>query len=160
MVRQVKVLLAIVVLFCAIGTTAHAASYTTYDGAPSSTYIQYFKDIVSDISLNDNYVAFRSGQNEYILVIGDLEYDGTRFSLKGEGNLYRITNDNSYNGVSDFQVNRISDFTLTTNNRIVYSDCGQYPRLIDRGATYETYTAVILVAFILGISIYKFFFSR
>lgn len=160
MVRKVKIMLAIVALVCAIGTTAHAASYTTYDGTPSNTYIQYFKDIVADIPLSSNYVAFRAGQNEYIMCIGDLEHDGERIFLNGSGTLYRIAIDNSYNGTYTYTVTGTDNFSVTHNERLLYSDCGQFPRLIDRGATYETYTAIILCAFVLGISIYKFFFSR
>lgn len=160
MVRKVRIMLAIVALVCAIGTTAHAASYTPYDGNPSNTYIQYFKDIVAGISLKDNYVAFRAGQNEYIMCVGDLEHDGERIVLQGTGVLYRIATDGNYNANYTYEVQDTTDFSLNINNRIIYTDVGGYPQLMDRGAIYETYAVILIAIALLGVSIYKFFFSR
>lgn len=160
MVRKVRIMLAIVVLVCAIGTTAHAASYIPYDGNPSNTYIQYFKDIVAGISLKDNYVAFRSAQNEYILCVGELSYADGIITLNGNGIQYTIGTEGNYNSVYEYEVADVSHFSLTTNNRIIYSDVGNFPQLIDRGAQYETYAVILIVVALLGVSIYKFFFSR
>ena len=72
MVRKVTTLICVLVLIFAIGMKAQSTSVTPYEGNMSSTYITYFRDIVSGIGFNDNYVAYRSGQNEYKMVVGEL----------------------------------------------------------------------------------------
>lgn len=151
MVRQIKMMCAIVVLLCAFGTTAHAATYTVYEGNPSSTYITYFRDILSGIGFNENYVAFRSGQYEYTMVVGDLSYDGTSFNLDSSGTVYKFTTDNSYNSYYSYSVTDLSVFNLNPDDKIVYSDLGQFPQLLERGDKFEMLTAVLVCIALLSV---------
>lgn len=152
-------------LFCvllvgAVSTQAHAESYTAYDGNLSSTYTGYMRDILPGIGVNDHYVYFRSDQYDYIMVVGDLVYDGGVFSLADVGTLYRISNDNSYNGSYSYSVEEIDSFSLSPGDRIVYSDLGQFPQLIERGSKYEIFTALLIATGLLGVIINRIFFTR
>lgn len=160
MVRKVRIAIAIVALLCAFGTVAHGASYTVYDGNPSSTYIQYFKDIVSGIPLTDDYLCYRSGQNEYTMIVGDLTYDGAQFTLTDMGTVYSITSDNSYNGYMSYNVDTIDSVSVIPFDKIVYSNLGNYPQLVDRGANYEIITALLVGIALLSAVIGRLFRPR
>lgn len=144
-------------LICAVGTSAKAVTYEVYDGNPSNTYIQYFKDIVSGIGFNDNYVAFRSGQNDYVMVVGDLEYNNGKFTLADVGTVYTIASSGNYNSTYSYTVTEIDSLTLNPSNKLIYSDLGNYPQLVERGAKYEILTAVLLVTALLGLVIGRIF---
>lgn len=160
MVRKVIAMLAILSLCFAFGVTAQAASYTPYEGTISSTYITYFKDIVSGIGFNENYVAFRSGQYDYVLVVGDLEYSGTTFTLNDTGTIYTFTTSGNYNSYTSYDVQEISDFSMSPSDKIIYSDLGQFPQLLERGAKYEMLSAVLLCIALLGFVVGRFFVVR
>ena len=57
-----KIILCVVVAFVVIGancTITHATTHTIYsEGNMNTTYITYFKDILSGSKFSDNYVAF------------------------------------------------------------------------------------------------------
>lgn len=150
-------LLAAFALICAFGTSAHAASYEPYEGNPSNTYIQYFKDIISGIRFNENYVAFRSAQNEYILVVGDLEYNDGIFVLNETGRIYTMSSENSYNSYYKYERSSIDTFELNPRDKIVYSDLGEFPQLVERGAKYEMLNTLLLVIALLGIVLSRIF---
>lgn len=160
MVRKVKILLAIVVLCCALGTTAHAASFTPYEGTPSNTYIQYFRDIVSGIGFNEHYVALRSGQYEYVLAVGDIQYGNDIFTSADVVGLYTITLSSGYNSSTTYSFNEVDSLYVSTNDQIVYSDLGHYPQLVERGAKYEMFTAVLVCTALLSIVVGRFFRKR
>lgn len=153
MVRKVSIMVAILLLCFGFAVTAQAATYSPYEGNPSNTYITYFRDIVSGIGFNDNYVAFRSGQNEYIMVVGDLDYNNGQIVLNSEGSLYTMATDGNYNGYYRYSVDSITDFTLNTEDKIIYSDVGQFPQLVERGAKYEILTTLLLSIALLGLVI-------
>ena len=161
MVRKVIVIISCLVLIFAFGVTAQAATHNVYtDGNISSTYVTYFKDILSGVSFKDNYVAFRSGQYSYTMVVGDLEYDenSKTFTLSSPGREYSFTTNNSgYNSYYSYDSVTIDSFELRVDNNIIYSDLGYFPQLIERGAKYEMLSAVLIVVALLGVVIGRIF---
>lgn len=160
MVRKITALLFCAVILFAIGEGSRANAYSVYDGNMSNTYVTYFKDIVSGIGFNDHYVAFRSGQYEYTMVCGDLTYDGNQFILNSPGQVYTFTTDSSYGSYYRYNVSSIENFSLVTNDSIIYSDIGQYPQLVSRGEKYEMLSAVLMCTFMLGFVVFNLLRSR
>lgn len=154
MVRQVKAVLcvlAILLLLCANGTVAQAASYSVYDGNPSNTYIQYYKDILAGLPITENYVVFRAGQNDYKMVVGDIVQNNGLFTSDKECTVYTFSQtETGYNGYYTYDVSTIDSFVLDSENKIVYSDVGGYPELEERGAKYEILTTILIVAICVG----------
>lgn len=149
MVRQVRrvaaFLLALLITAGATCAAVSAATYDTYDGNISSTQLTYFRDILANLKLSDNYVCFRDDQNVYVMVVGDLEYTNGVFSLNDDGRLYKLDNSGSnYNSYYTYSYTTINDFTLETGNKIVYSDIGNYPQLEERGQKYEILQTILI----------------
>lgn len=163
MVRKiVTTFVCVLALITAICGSVQAATHTVYEnGNLSTTYVTYFKDIVSGIGFNDNYVAFRSGQYSYTLIVGDLEFNNNTFTLNGAGKSYEYsTTSSNYNSQYYYYVDDISNFSLEVDNQIIYSDLGYYPQLVERGAKYEIITAVLLCIMCLSVVINRIFFKR
>lgn len=149
MVRQVKkicvFMLVLLITAGAICTAVSAATYTTYDGNISSTQLTYFRDILPGIKLTDNYVCFRAEQNVYHMVVGDLEYSNGVFTLNDSGRIYTVDNNGSnYSSYYTYSNATINDFKLNVENKIVYSDIGNYPQLEERGQKYESLSLILL----------------
>lgn len=149
MARKVITLCALFgVLLGVLCTPLHAATHSVYsEGNISTTYVQYFKDILSDCKITDNYVAFREGQYSYTMVVGDLEYSSGTITLQDSGKIYTFTQSGNYNSSYRYKSEPITNFSVTPGENIIYSDVGDYPELIERSARIET---LILIA----ISIY------
>lgn len=163
MVRKIVNMCVIcVVLVSAFCTTAHAATHSIYDeGTLSTTYVTYFKDIVSGIGFNENYVAFRSGQYSYTMVVGDLEYNNGVISLTGSGKEYVFsTGSTGYNSQYRYNVNTINNFSVSVGDYIIYSDVGEFPQLVERGAKYEIFTALLLCIVLCAVVFGRFFRRR
>lgn len=164
MVRKVSAFVCSLVLICGLTTSAQASTHTVYDnGTISSTYITYFKDILSGINFTDNYVAFRSAQNEYTLIVGDLIFENGNFTIEEEGKLtsYRFYADSSnYSSNYRYEVKDIYIFDLSVGDNIIYSDLGQYPQLIERGAKYEQIQTLLIIITMLCIVINRIFYNR
>lgn len=160
MVRKIISISFICILLCsAFCTIANAETHTVYDeGNINTTYLTYFKDIISGIGFNDNYVAFRSGQYTYTMVVGELQYNNGVISLVNEGKEYVFSQSGNYNSTHRYYVNEINNFSLNTGNYIIYSDIGDYPELVERGAKYEIFTAVLLCTALVSIVINRIFF--
>lgn len=140
---------------------ASATAYEPYNGSMSTTYITYFRDILAGRSIQDNYVAFRSGQYEYIMVTGKLSFDGTTFTLSDTGTMFTFSaSDTGYNSVYVYHTSEVTEFTLTPNDMMVYSDLGAYPQLEERTQRYEILTAVMLGIIMLCAVIGRFFCWR
>lgn len=166
MVRQVKkicvCIVALLVLITALCGTVQAATHTVYEnGSFSTTYVTYFKDILSGTELKNNYVAFRSGQYSYSLVVGELEYNNGVISLVGEGKEYKFYQESSnYNSQYYYNVSNLNNFSLNVGKSIIYSDVGDFPELIERGAKYEVISAILLGIALCSIVINRIFFKR
>ena len=141
MVRKglITVLMAVCLIF-PLGIQATAAE--PYEGTISTTYITIFRDIAAKISPFDDYVFYRSNQNDYTLVCGDLRLDADRITAEAV-TIYTINADNSYNSTYRYTVSNGGSFSLDVGENLVYSNLGNYPDLIERNS-YET-TAILVV---------------
>lgn len=160
MVRQVSILLVALALLVATCNGAQAATYDVYDGNPSNTYIQYFKDTLSKIPLGDHYVAFRSDQNEYTMVVGDISYANGVFTSESTCHVYTMQSANNYNGYYSYTQGDIGDFYLNPGDHILYSDLGHYPDLEERGQRYEILTTILIVIICVGYVVRNVFYHR
>ena len=115
---------------------------STYPGTFSSTYLDYFSGIAEKLSPSVHYVAYRSGQYEYVMAWGnELSYDGSRF--RGDAlNICRIYRENgNYN--YDYLVEWFIDsVNMTPGGNFVYSDLGNYAALT-KGGTGIEFTALL-----------------
>lgn len=135
MARKISLLIALLCVCLSLTSTAFA--YTSYDsGNISTTYVQYFRDTVNSLPTDFNYVAFRSGQYEYVLHASDsLKYSNGQY-LSDTGVTYKWTQGSGYNSTYTYDVSHEQNFVLNCNNQMVYSDIGDYPSLTERGSTY------------------------
>lgn len=110
--RKVTRILAVACALCCLAALPLAASAATvYDGNISTTYITIFRDIVSKLPLTSDYVFFRSGQYEYLLVAGDLDYNGSMFTGSDLTQYILVTNGN-YNSNYEYGTTKIDNFNL------------------------------------------------
>lgn len=153
--RSVSLCLCFVLVLCAALTgQAHATTYTPYkQGNISSSQLSIFRDIVAKLSINDSYVAFRNGQYDYKLVVGDLKADSNTIMGKDSSTRVKVytidSNNSSYNSTYDYTVTTEQNFALNASNLLVYSNLGDYPSLEERSLTYAFITMLIVI--IIGI---------
>lgn len=140
--RSLKAMVFALALCISMATQTHA--YSVYDGNPSSTYLAYFSDMLSKFPISSDYVAFRSGQNEYILAVGNFDFSGGVFSADSDTDICIISSTGNYNGYyrMDFEVD--SNFVLSVGNHIIYSNLGNFPTLESRGDIFNVSTIYIL----------------
>lgn len=132
----------------ALPLTATAAE-VYQEGNISTTYVTYFQDILSKVSPFDDYVFYRSGQNQYAMLVGDLYIaDDTIYSFE-RCKLYEIyTTSSSYTTIYKFRSNYYSEYSVTVGDALVYSNIGDYPDLIERGDNIETVTLLTLLVIV------------
>lgn len=149
MVRKITVVLACMLLLLC-GAAATASATDVYQGTISSNFYDIFDDIY--ITASDDYVFFRSGQYEYILLVGDLDYDNNRFDLAGDGKIYKITQNsgNNYNTHYTYEVSDVSSYFLNTKGLLVYSNMGDYPTLNTTDYLYGYLLVFVLVVLSFG----------
>lgn len=127
---------------------AQASTYSPYnDGNIGTTQLQYFRDIVSGLSINDSYVACRTGRYEYQLFAGDIKYSNNKFVGASSGSIitvYTIDTDTNSFGSYSYTVTTDNNFSLNANNYLVYSNLGNYPSLEERSVIYDFSSLVIL----------------
>lgn len=152
MVRKVitAILFACALLISVAQQTYADSIYT--DGNISNTYTTIFEDIIMSESITKDYVYFRSGQNDYTLVTGDLKFEGGTFSNVGKYKRYTISN--SGNNYSNTRYKYVvtshdgsSTFNLPVSDYLVYSNLGNFPTLVERGSTYELSTIILAIVF-------------
>lgn len=159
MVRKtITVILLVLVAVSAICGTAQA--YSIYEGTISSTYTTYFKDILSRQTMFTDYVCFRAGQYEYVMVVGDLEYSNNQFVLSEKGSVYTFDNTGSYNSNYSFNVSEISSFSLNAGDNIVYSNLGYYPTLRSQSDYYLFLILAMLFVFLITLVLRNLFKIR
>lgn len=148
MVRQVKkymfVLVAMLVLITATCGTVSAATYDCYEGNLSTTQLNYYRDILGNQSILDNYVVFRDGQYTYKMVVGDIVYNNNTFTSDKECKVFSIDIGSGYNSIYKYNEFTIDSFVLNTNENIVYSDLGSFPQLETRGDRFEILATIIM----------------
>lgn len=132
MVRKGLIFVMILALISALPICARAYSVYT-EGNISTTYLSYFEDLTSKIGLNDDYVFFRSGQNEYTMAVGDLDLVNGTF-VGSSVKIYQIysTSISGYNTIYSFSNRTENGFVLQVASSLVYSNLGSYPDLIQR----------------------------
>lgn len=160
MVRKViSIIVAMLVITSCLATVSQASTYNVYENSTiSSTYITYFKDILSGQSILSDYVAFRSGQYEYTLAVGDLDYNGNG-SYSGEVKTFIFdTQTSGYNSNLRYTVSQDNSFNLNSNDCVLYSNLGDYPQLIERGSNIETIQTILICIIILSIVINRVFY--
>lgn len=127
---------------------AQANSYSPYnDGNIGTTQLQYFRDIISNLSINDSYIAARTGRYEYKLFAGDIKYSNGQFAGSQQGSVitvYTINTDTNNYGSYTYSVSTDTNFTFNASNYLVYSNLGDYPSLEERSVIYEFSSLVIL----------------
>lgn len=79
--RLFSISVTVVAVVCAICTTTAADTVTPYDGNIGTTQLTYFRDILSNVPITDDYVFVRSGQYDYKLITGNFDYSGACFRL-------------------------------------------------------------------------------
>lgn len=148
MVRKLMCIAATCIILLSV-SSIFAGAATPYDGTISSTYLDIFKQF--DISPNDDYVFFRSGQYEYTMLVGDIDYSNNNFTLNGNGKLYTLVyNTGTGYGSNSYYTRTVSDvstYTVTTGGKLVYSNLGDFPILSERGDIYA-YTSAFLLSVI------------
>ena len=148
MVRKLMCFAASCIILLSVATI-YAGAVTPYDGTISSTYIDIFKQF--DISINDDYVFFRSEQYQYTMLVGDIDYSNDTFTLNGNGKLYTLVyNTGTGYGANTYYSRNVSDvssYSITTGGRLVYSNLGDFPILSERGDIYA-YTSAFLLSVI------------
>lgn len=148
---RLKVVCLVVCMIVAIAlcnaTTSHAVSYSAYDGNISTSQLTYFRDIVSNIGINDSYVFFRANQYDYKLVVGSLKNDGATFIANPSDyvTIYNLDTETSYNSAYSYDVSREQNFSLDASDKLVYSNLGNYPSLDERGTYYAFATFFVIV---------------
>ena len=116
-------------LLLAMPETAMAATVTPYDGNISSTYTQIFKDILAKRNPFENYVFFRSGQNEYVMYVGSFTYENGLLTASETVTKYLIQTNTGYNSQYVYTVLEESDVVIDPGSSLVYSDLGSFPSL-------------------------------
>lgn len=126
------------------------ASYDTYYGSISSTYLEFMRGFLPKLGFREHYVASRTSQYDYIFAFGDdLSFDGGRFV----GNGITVVTWNTYHDGS-YSVGYESSFSLDPGPFLVYSDLSdRYPSLADTAGFTLRQILILLTTFILGVVI-------
>lgn len=141
-------------------SVAPASAYPSpNDGTISTTYLQYFKDMLAKLPYDTQYVFFRVNDYEYRMVYGDaINLSGDVFS--GDDLSYiRYYRTNNYS-VWKLESGYEGSFRLTTNGYLVYSNVGDlYPSMNGGVYTYAVYACLfVLVLTLLFNVVHAFFF--
>lgn len=155
-----KKLFVIILTFALIGAfiCTVSASFTVYDGNLSNTYVEIAKDILPNAKITEDYVFFRSGQYEYILATGKLNYNNNLITSIGNTDIYKINTLSNYNSTYTYTFETVNDFTLSLNERLIYSNLENFPKLENRGDYFEiisTITLCSICVYVVGSSIFK-----
>lgn len=162
MVRKISKIIICVIVCCAcLSSTTHAIDYTVYDGSFSNSYVTYFRDILSNVSILENYVCFRSSQYQYVMIVGDIQYQDNQFLIPDVATVYTFDIANGYNSNTTYSVSEIKESRVfNENNFIIYSNMGNYPQLESRGDKFETLQTIIIVTACLCVVLRSIFYYR
>lgn len=140
-------------LVLALPIQAQASTYSPYnDGNIGTTQLQYFRDIVSNLGINESYVASRTGRYEYRLFAGNIKYSNGKFIGSEPGSVitvYTINTDSNSYGTYTYSITTDNNFIFNASNYLVYSNLGDYPNLEERSVIYEFSSLFILAVFAL-----------
>lgn len=119
-------------------------AYSLYDGNISSNYITLLRDLVGKVDPFADYVAFRSGQHDYVIISGDIECIAGDFTGKN-CNVVRVVTDPEYSTRYEIYETNEVGIVLSAGSSLVYSNLGAYPDLIDRTSVYSFASLVLLL---------------
>ena len=123
--QKIKICMFACLILC-FSTIKHVHAYSIYEGSISSTYITYFNQILSKHSPLDDYLVFRSGQYEYIMLVGDITLSGSTFH-GSDLTEYSVRTDNTnYNSTYKLYSSSGKSLTLQVDNNIIYSIVSAY----------------------------------
>lgn len=136
-------ILAALTLLLPIGAGAAEISDEYSVGTSNNTI---FAGVAEKLPFGTHYVYWRESQYVYAMAYGsDLVYDAGTFTGSSV-DIVRYTTSSGYQTAPVYDVGTETDFQLSTANRLVYSDLGHYPDLIERGGV----TYAVLACFMLG----------
>lgn len=118
--------------------------------------VSIFSGLVSKVPWGQHYVYWRDGQYSYRFAYGDLELTGTTFKGNGSVTIVTYSTTGGSGSYYTWTSSKDSAFVLSANNRLVYSDLGDYPGLSDREVMRYVQTTALVVS---GIAIF-FLFDR
>lgn len=114
-----------------------------YGVGTSNTAI--FAGVARKLPFGVNYVYWRASRYEFAFAYGsDLKLNGTTFTAD---NVNVITYNTNTEPQSTFTLSTQSNFSLSANNYMVWSNLGHYPSLDDGGDIYAKTTLAVLVGF-------------
>lgn len=113
--------------------------------AVGTSNVTQFSGVANKLPYGVSYVYWRSGQYTYHMAYSkEMELNGTTFTAP-EVTLITYTTSTGYQSQATWEVETETDFTLTANNYMVYSDLGNYPDFTEReGVHYVELTTVML----------------
>lgn len=113
-----------------------------------TSHVSIFAGIVGKLPLDHHYVYYRDGQYDYVLVHSvDLQYDGTSF-YAADAETVTYSTSGGYQEQPTITFGSETDWLLSPEDYLVWSDLGSYPDLIDRGEVqYEALGCFILCSF-------------
>lgn len=131
---------------------------TPFDGTISSSYVTYAKDILQ--GCRDDYVLYRADQNEYHLFVGELELEDGHI-ISDDCQFIRLWQSSIPGNPAYIHYSSIaySDFDLTLQDYLVYSNLGNYPRLVSGGDNYAFATLFLLCLVSITVLVLRIFDS-
>lgn len=148
--RLILISVSTLAVVCAFCTTTAADTVTPYDGNIGTTQLTYFRDALSNVPISDDYIFVRSGQYDYKLITGNIDFSGGVFSSSDTLTVYTLDTQTSTAYGSNYYKYAVDDMLglyLDADDKLVYSNLGGYPQLETRSDMYaylQTITVVIL----------------
>ena len=106
-----------------------------------------FAGLARKLPYGVNYVYWREGRYTYVFAYGrDLELVGTTFRANSVDTVTYNTN-SAYDGQATYVYGSESNFSLSANNYLVWSNLGHYPTLEDGRDTCAQTTLFVLVGY-------------
>lgn len=119
--------------------------YSSYGGAVSSLYVDYFRGFVSKLPPGCHYFFYRDSQYSYTMYFSvDIQKSGNVIS--GYAPFYRLTLSNNYNNDIRFSTG-MENFSENITTGMYYSDFSGLPDL-RTGGYYETLSLIFTLCFI------------
>lgn len=138
--KVITMLCCLLALAVAQPARASAASYSA-SGTLDSQQMDVFRRALIKHGINDDYVAFRTDQGEYVLVIAEnMECSGGTFTAQA-CSIYRTY------GLSWYS-SQDTDFVLVAGDHLVYSNLGDYPDLQTPGDFFGMCSMCLLLVMI------------
>lgn len=131
MVRKIISIILCVLFVASLPLATNAESYTAADTFDHSK-ADIFKSLLNDVSIFDHYVLFKSSDDSYFMIVGDLVKQDDKFVSSESCTVYKLSDD-QFTFYTDNQV------SVSLNNQIYYSDLG---------STFDLYTRFDLFSFI------------